>query len=185
MGSPPLEFTLFATPIGQCGIVWSERGIVAVQLPERGLAQTRARLRQRFPGASPAAPRREARAAIAAITALLERRPSNLGAIALDLDGVPPFHRRVYAVARSIAPGATLCYGDVAQRLGDAGAARAVGQALARNPIPIIVPCHRVLAAGGKPGGFSARGGIGTKFRLLELEGARNRTLELFGAALG
>ena len=93
---------------------------------------------------------------------------------------MPPFHRRVYAVARAIAPGTTLTYREVAARLGEPDAARAVGQALARNPIPIIVPCHRVVACGGKPGGFSAPGGIVTKFRLLDLEGVRNQTLELF-----
>jgi methylated-DNA-[protein]-cysteine S-methyltransferase len=89
------------------------------------------------------------------------------------MDGVPPFERRVYEVARTIVPGATLAYGDIAARLGAPGEARAVGQALGHNPFPLVVPCHRVLAAGGKVGGFSANGGIATKLRLLSIEGAQ------------
>jgi methylated-DNA-[protein]-cysteine S-methyltransferase len=183
MNSPPLEFALFATPLGHCGIVWSKRGIAGVQLPEGTQAKTRTRLRARFPAARPGAPSPGTRGAIAAISELLERRPSDLDAVVLDLEAVPPFHRRVYAIARAIPPGTTLAYRELAVRLGEPAAARAVGQALARNPFPIIVPCHRVIAAGGKPGGFSARGGLVTKFHLLDLEGARNHTLELFGAA--
>jgi O-6-methylguanine DNA methyltransferase len=89
------------------------------------------------------------------------------------MDGVPEFDRRVYAVARDIAPGATLSYGEIAARLGERGLARDVGQALGRNPFPLIVPCHRVLAAGSKAGGFSANGGVTTKLRLLTIERAR------------
>ena len=89
------------------------------------------------------------------------------------MTGVPDFDRRVYAEARSIAPGETRTYGEIAARLGDPGLSRAVGQALGRNPFVIVVPCHRVLAAGGKAGGFSAPGGVETKRRLLEIEGAR------------
>ena len=89
------------------------------------------------------------------------------------MDGVPEFHRRVYEAARAIPPGNTLSYGDIAKRVGAPGAARAVGQALGRNPFPIVVPCHRVLAAGGKIGGFSAQGGVATKRRMLAIEGAR------------
>jgi methylated-DNA-[protein]-cysteine S-methyltransferase len=89
------------------------------------------------------------------------------------MDALPEFDRRVYEVARGIAPGATLSYGEIAARLGERGLARDVGQALGRNPFPIIVPCHRVLAAGGKAGGFSANGGVTTKLRLLTIERAR------------
>src|SRR5207244_4465282 len=113
---------------------------------------------------------------------------SDLSAVALDMERVSPFHRRVYQVARTIPPGATLSYGDIAAHLGARGLARAVGQALGRNPFAIVVPCHRVLAAGGKAGGFSANGGITTKLRLLSLEGAHaNRQPELVDAdgALG
>jgi methylated-DNA-[protein]-cysteine S-methyltransferase len=96
-----------------------------------------------------------------------------LSFITLDMEGVPEFHRRVYGVARTIPPGATLSYGEIAARLGDPGSARAVGQALGRNPFVIVVPCHRVLAAGGKTGGFSANGGTATKLTLLAIEGAQ------------
>jgi methylated-DNA-[protein]-cysteine S-methyltransferase len=166
-------FALFDTAIGPCGIVWGERGLVGVQLPEASEAKTRARLRRRFPDAREAPPPPSVQRAIEGIVALLHGEAIDLAAVALDMDGVPPFERRVYEVARTISPGATLSYGDIAARLGAAGEARAVGQALGQNPFPIVVPCHRVLAAGGKVGGFSANGGIATKLRLLSIEGAR------------
>ncbi|HME27566.1 MAG TPA: MGMT family protein [Acetobacteraceae bacterium] len=104
---------------------------------------------------------------------MLRGEARDLSAIALDMEGVPQFHQRVYAVARAIPAGATLSYGDIAARLGDTSKAREVGEAMGQNPFPIIVPCHRVLAAGGKVGGFSAAGGITTKLRLLGIEGAQ------------
>jgi methylated-DNA-[protein]-cysteine S-methyltransferase len=174
--SPPImsaaaRFTLFETPIGSCGIAWGERGVVGVLLPEGRAPETRARLLRRHPGAlEQASPPVEVRRAVEGILALLRGEASDLGAVPLDMRGVPPFHRRVYEVARAIRPGETLSYGQVAARLGSAGAARAVGQALGRNPFAIVVPCHRVLAAGGKVGGFSAKGGITTKLHLLTLE---------------
>ncbi|WP_437681472.1 methylated-DNA--[protein]-cysteine S-methyltransferase [Sorangium sp. So ce131] len=165
-------FTLFDTAIGRCGIAWGGRGVVFVQLPEARELDTRARVLKRFPGAREAPPPPEVQAAVGGIVALLRGEATDLSGVALDMDDVPPFHRRVYEVARTIPPGATLSYGDVAARLGSPGAARAVGQALGRNPFAIVVPCHRVLAAGGKAGGFSANGGVSTKLRLLAIEGA-------------
>jgi len=105
--------------------------------------------------------------------ALLRGDATDLSDIALDMDRIESFERQVYEIARTIAPGATLSYGEIAVRLGDRALARDVGQALGRNPFPLIVPCHRVLAAGGKAGGFSANGGITTKLRLLTIERAR------------
>jgi methylated-DNA-[protein]-cysteine S-methyltransferase len=165
-------FTLFDTPIGRCGLAWTGRGIAAVQLPEAREAETRARLRRRFPDAREVPPSPAARRARDAIVALLGGEARDLSAIALDTEGVPPFHRRVYEATRGIPPGTTLSYGEIASRLGAPGSARAVGQALGRNPFAIVVPCHRVLAAGGKAGGFSADGGVATKLRLLAIEGA-------------
>ncbi len=165
-------FTLFETAIGRCGIAWSGRGVVRVQLPEASEVETRARLLRRFPDAREAPPPPDVQRALNGIVALLRGEASDLSTIALDMERVPPFHRRVYEVARSIPPGATLSYGDIAARLGAPGSARAVGQALGRNPFALIVPCHRVLAAGGKLGGFSANGGVTTKLHLLSIEGA-------------
>src|SRR5260370_802467 len=136
-------------------------------------AGPRARLARRYPHAREAPPPAEVRRVIDRIVSLLGGQASDLSAAALDMDGVPEFDRRVYEVARGIAPGATLSYGEIAARLGERGLARDVGQALGRNPFPIIVPCHRVLAAGGKAGGFSANGGVTTKLRLLTIERAR------------
>jgi len=167
------DFALFETAIGTCGIAWGGRGLVGVQLPEPSAAETRARMRRRHPGARETSPPPDVRRAIDAITAHLRGDATDLSGIGLDMDGVPDFHRRVYEVARAIPSGATLSYGEIAARIGEPSAAREVGQALGRNPFPIVVPCHRVLAAGGKTGGFSAPGGVATKLRLLAIEGAR------------
>ena len=163
---------LFDTALGTAGIAWSERGVAGVQLPEADRDRARRRLHRRFPGAPEAEPPPEVRRAVDGIVALLGGEPVDLGAVPLDMDGVPAFDRRAYEVARTIPAGATLTYGDVAARLGDRRAARDVGQALAHNPFSIVVPCHRVLAAGHRLGGFSAPGGVATKLRLLSIEGA-------------
>ncbi len=167
------SFSLFSTPIGVCAIAWAERGLVGVWLPETDGRRTRARLLRRLPQAAEAPPPAEVRRAIEEITALLSGERRDLSAIRLDFEAVGDFPRRVYEVARTIPPGETLTYGEVATKLGDPRRAREVGQALARNPFPIVVPCHRVLAAKGRSGGFSAPGGVSTKLRLLEIEGAR------------
>jgi methylated-DNA-[protein]-cysteine S-methyltransferase len=168
-------FTLFDTAIGRCAIAWGDAGVTAVTLPEPSEAATRARVARRHPNArEQASPPDDVAAAIDAIQRLLDGQKNDLSAIALDMSAIPDFERRVYVETRSIPPGETLTYGDIATRLGDIGLSRAVGQALGRNPFPIVVPCHRVLAAGGKSGGFSAPGGVDTKRRMLEIEGARD-----------
>ena len=166
-------FALFETAIGHCGIVWSERGIAGVQLPESGERATRRRVLARFPAARAAVPPAHVRRTIDDIVALLGGERKELGQAILDSEAVPNFNRRVYDVARTIPPGGTLSYGAIAERLGDRNLARDVAQALGQNPFPIIVPCHRVMAAGGKTGGFSAPGGVRTKLRLLSIEGAQ------------
>jgi len=170
---PALDFTIFDTAIGACGIVWSARGVFAVQMPEADAATTRARLIKRYPQALEALPPAPIRHAIDGVVALLAGEARDLADIVIDDDDTPPFNKRVYAVARAIPPGKTLTYGEVAERLGDKALSRAVGQALGENPVPIIMPCHRVLAAGGKSGGFSAAGGVATKLQLLTIEGAQ------------
>lgn len=175
------QFALFDTAIGDCGIVWGEHGIVAVQLPMSGDDKTRLRIQQRYGDIVEAAPPPVVQHAIDGMIDLLEGKPVDLSDIALDMADVPEFHRNVYAIARTIAPGETLTYGDIAKRLGGVELSRDVGQALGRNPCPIVVPCHRVLAAGGKPGGFSANGGVTTKLKMLAIEGAKvNYTPSLF-----
>src|SRR5215468_7895181 len=172
-------FTLFDTAIGCCAIAWSERGVVGVQLPARDAAAARTALVRRYPGVRAAAPPERVARAIDGIVALIAGEPRDLADVVLDLDGVPEFNRRVYEVARTIGPGATLTYGAVAAQLGEPDA-RGVGEAMGQNPCPIIVPCHRVVAAGGKTGGFSARGGAATKRRLLAIEGASAEAPTLF-----
>ena len=165
-------FALFETPIGTCAIAWSGRGIVGVQLPETHEHETRTRVCSRFPEAQEAPPPPGVQRAIDAIRSLLQGEAGDLSTVTLDMDGVAAFDRQVYEMARTIPPGVTRTYGEIAESLGARGSARAVGQALGRNPFAIVVPCHRVLAAGGKAGGFSARGGVSTKLRLLSIEGA-------------
>ena len=173
-------FAVFETAIGHCGLAWGERGVVSVRLPDRDAEQTRARLRARFPEAAEVEPPAPIGRAIDEIRALLGGESLDLAGIELDLTGVPDFHRQVYEVARTIPPGKTLTYGDVATRLGVPGSAQAVGQALGRNPFPIVVPCHRVLGAGGRMVGFSAPGGVDTKRRMLVIEKALAEEQTLF-----
>src|SRR5271169_487968 len=170
---PDRSFALFETVIGACGIVWSGRGVAGIQLPETNEAATRARVLRRYSGAREKTPPAEVQRAIDGIVALLAGEPRDLAGITIDNEGIPESNRRVYAIARTIPPGATITYGEIAERLGDKTLARAVGQAMGENPTPIIIPCHRVLAAGGKTGGFSASGGVVTKLRLLTIEGAQ------------
>jgi methylated-DNA-[protein]-cysteine S-methyltransferase len=163
------SFAIFETPLGSGGIAWSDEGVVGIQLPEH---DPRSRLRRRFPNAREAAPPPEVAKTIEAMQSLLSGRLCDLSAVRLDMRRVPELAQRVYAIARTVPPGETVTYGEIARRLGDPLLAREVGQALARNPFPIVVPCHRVLAAGGKLGGFSAAGGVATKQRLLAIERA-------------
>jgi methylated-DNA-[protein]-cysteine S-methyltransferase len=165
-------FTLFDTAIGRCGVAWTDLGIIRVQLPEATDAKTRARLTATLEGAADVTPPTAVRRAVDRIRALLEGQHADLSGIRLDMDAIPRFHRQVYDAARTIPPGVTLSYGEVASRVGSPGGARAVGQALGRNPFAIVVPCHRVLAADGRATGFSAHGGVRTKLRLLSIEGA-------------
>jgi methylated-DNA-[protein]-cysteine S-methyltransferase len=168
-----IGFLVFETPIGVCGIVWGDRGVVAVQLPEANEAAARARLGRDYPGARESAPPPDVECARDAIVALLRGEPRDLSFVELDMSRVAPFNQRVYEIARTIPPGSTLTYGEIAARLGEPGAARDVGAVLGLNPFSIVVPCHRVVAAGGKIGGFSARGGVQTKLRLLSIEGVQ------------
>jgi methylated-DNA-[protein]-cysteine S-methyltransferase len=162
-------YTLFDTTIGACGIAWSERGVVTVRLLAANSGAMRASLLKRCPGASEMPPPPEVQRAIDRIVALLQGEAADLTFVTLDMANVGVFERRLYDTLRAIPPGETVTYGELAARLGE-GDARDVGQAMGHNPFPIIVPCHRVVAAGGKTGGFSAPGGVNTKLRMLAIE---------------
>ncbi|MFZ2173693.1 MAG: methylated-DNA--[protein]-cysteine S-methyltransferase [Rhodococcus sp. (in: high G+C Gram-positive bacteria)] len=163
---------LFDTAFGTCAIAWRAAGIVGVQLPETSPEATRQRIEQCFPDSVEHPPPAPVQRAIDGIRDHLSGALDDLRWIDLDFEGIPEFDCNVYEVARSIDPGSTLTYGDVAAELGKPGAAQAVGQALGRNPLPIVIPCHRVLAAGNRVGGFSAGRGVLTKRELLALEHA-------------
>jgi methylated-DNA-[protein]-cysteine S-methyltransferase len=174
-----LGYCLFDTAIGPCGVAWHAQALAGVQLCEGSAAATQQRMEARFPGVSQAPPPPAVAGAIARVQASLLGAPDDLLDLPLDMTGVPEFNQRVYAIARAIPPGRTLTYGDIATQLGEPGAARAVGQALGHNPFAPVVPCHRILAAGNRAGGFSAHGSTATKLKMLEAEGAR------FGAQPG
>jgi methylated-DNA-[protein]-cysteine S-methyltransferase len=177
-------FTLFDTAIGRCGLAWGEGGIVGAALPGPSDARMRGRFAERFPGAVESPLPSILAPVVDAVVALMAGEKPDLSTAPLDMTAVPPFHRRVYAVARRIPPGQTMTYGEIAQALGEPReAARAVGEAMGRNPFPILMPCHRVLGANGKPGGFSAPGGVETKLKMLSIEGAKvGETPTLFDA---
>lgn len=176
-------YALFDTSLGRCGIAWGGRGVLALQLPEITHEATRTRLLRHCPVAeeSDALPKTIARA-IEDIQALLNGEKKLLRTIQLDLSRVPTFHARVYETARAIPPGCTRTYGDIARAIGEANGARAVGQALGRNPFPIVVPCHRVIGADGRMIGFSANGGVAMKLKMLDIEGWRAEAPSLFDA---
>jgi methylated-DNA-[protein]-cysteine S-methyltransferase len=167
-----LCFAIFDTAVGCCALVWGERGVAGVRFPEANDRATRNRLLRRYPGAQETVPPADIQRAIDDIAGLLRGERRDLNHVKIDTEGCADLPRRVYEIARTIPAGSTLTYGEIADRLGDRSLAREVGEALSQNPWPIIVPCHRVLAAGGKAGGFSAPGGVATKMRLLSIEGA-------------
>ncbi|MGD9656968.1 MAG: methylated-DNA--[protein]-cysteine S-methyltransferase [Methylocystis sp.] len=165
------RFHIFRTAIGPCGIAWSEEGVTQFQLPERDDAALMRRMTKadRWSGALPS----PITQAIADLERYFRGEKIDFSTLRLDLHACSPFHKGVYDATRAIGWGTIATYGEIARGVGSPGAARAVGHALSRNPIAVIIPCHRVLAAGGKIGGFSAHGGAGAKARLLEIEGAR------------
>ncbi len=167
------QYTLFETVIGWAGLAWADKGLVGCYLPEADPENARRSFLRRFPDAVEAAPTEAVSHAIAEIRRLMAGEHVDLGDIPIDIARVPDFNARVYEIARAIPPGETLTYGEIAVKLGDRLLARDVGAALGKNPWPIVVPCHRVTAAGGKLGGFSARGGVNTKVKLLAIEGAK------------
>jgi methylated-DNA-[protein]-cysteine S-methyltransferase len=166
-------FCVFETSIGHCAVAWAHDALLGVQLPLASEEATRVVMQRRFPLAPEASPAGFVQQVIGRICGLLQGERDTLSDVPLNMSGVPPFHQRVYEVTRGIPPGRTLTYGEVAAELGDAGAARAVGQALGHNPFAPVVPCHRVLAARNASGGFSAEGGVATKLRLLQIEHAQ------------
>ncbi len=172
-------YCVFETALGWCGIAWRERGdsaaplaVTCLQLPEANAKMTESRMARRFGARKASAPPPRIAEVIEKIRKHLQGEVQDFRDIAIDLDGAGAFERQVYEAAREIPAGETRTYGELAKALGQPAAAREVGQALGRNPIGLIIPCHRVVAAGGKPGGFSAHGGRATKARMLAIEGA-------------
>lgn len=164
------QYCLFDTAIGACGIAWSDRGVTRVALPEGSRAAIERRLKARAPGARSGHPPAAIWKVIAEIERYARGERVSFATAEIDLSGVDAFRRSVYAAARAVPWGETASYGEIARRVGTSDA-REVGQALSRNPVPLIVPCHRIVGSDGRLVGFSAYGGTLTKERLLALEG--------------
>ena len=165
-------YTVFDSSVGRCGIAWGDLGVLGVQLPEAREIETRRRLFQLYPDARELRPPPDIQNAIDGIAMLLRGKVADLSGVSLDMTGIPPFNGRVYEFTRNIPRGETMTYGEVASRLKASGAVHSVAQAIAKNPFMIIVPCHRVLEAGGYADRISANGGSISKRRLLSIEGA-------------
>jgi methylated-DNA-[protein]-cysteine S-methyltransferase len=167
-------YCIFETAGGFCAVAWNDVGITRFQLPTRSAEATERILRRRAPGAEPGTPPRVVAEAVAAVKRYFAGEETDFSGFTLDLGDQDAFFKEIYAAARQVGWGRTTTYGSLAKEVG-AGpeAARDVGEAMARNPVPLIIPCHRVLAAGGQVGGFSAPGGAAAKRRMLALEGVR------------
>lgn len=174
-----VAYFLFETALGTCGIAWRTPAdsdlrafVTAVQLPEATAQATESRIARKSGTSHAGVPPKQIAGVIEKIRKHLDGEVQDFRNVLVDLDGATSFFRQVYEATREIPPGQTRTYGEIAKAVGQPGAAQEVGQAMAKNPVPIIVPCHRVSAAGGKLGGFSAPGGPATKAKLLALEGA-------------
>ena len=168
------NYHVFETAMGFCAIAWSDSGVVRFQLPTKSADTAERLVRRRVPGAELGALPEEVAGVVAAAKRYFGGEETDFSQIRLDLAGEDAFFTRIYAALRRVGWGRTTTYGALAKEVGLAReAARDVGEAMAKNPVPLIIPCHRVLAAGGKIGGFSAPGGSRTKVRMLELEGVR------------
>lgn len=174
-----VAYSLFETPLGWCGIAWNDDpnsgagyAVTLFQLPEATAELTESRIARNSGAAKSSTIPLQVANVCKRVCLHLNGVPQDFRDIPVDLDGVGPFVRRVCDATREIPVGQTITYADLASALGRPSLARAVGRALGRNPIPLIIPCHRVMAAHGKPGGFSAFGGRVTKAKLLAIEGA-------------
>jgi len=177
------QFAVFATALGHCAVAWrgdASDGLIGSQLPAADVEALRALMQHRFCGAVEAEPPAPVREAIAGVQRLLASEMADhceLLAVKLDDSALPDFDRRVLRLTRQIPVGQTRTYGELATALGEPGAARAVGRAEGHNPFAPIVPCHRVMGAGGAPTGFSAPGGVETKRQMLLIEARAARQL--------
>jgi methylated-DNA-[protein]-cysteine S-methyltransferase len=179
-------YRIFETAGGFCGIAWNSTGITRFQLPTKSAEAAEQMLRRRLPGIEPGVPTPEVVDAVAAVKRYFEGEETDFSGVKLDLSDQDAFFNQIYAAARQVGWGRTTTYGTLAKELGvGPEAARDVGQAMAKNPVPLIIPCHRVLAAGGKIGGFSAPGGSAAKIRMLELEGVHVEAAEPPQASFG
>jgi len=169
-----VHYHIFETARGFCAIAWNIKGVVRFRLPEANAEATEQALLRRLPDATPAPPRAAIAEAVAASRRYFAGEKTDFAAVPVDLGKQSELFEKIYAAARKLGYGETTTYGAMAKQFGDDWEiAREVGQAMSKNPVPLIIPCHRVLAAGGKVGGFSAPGGAATKTMMLAMEGVQ------------
>lgn len=168
--APSEGLACVSAPLGWLGVAWTALGVARIAVAEPSSASCVASLRRALPGGALREPPRWIAAHLEALAAHLDGAIVDHAAVRLDERGLSPFRVAVHRAARTLRPGETATYGELACLAGHPGAARAVGRAMATNPFPLVVPCHRILAAGGALGGFSMPGGLETKRRLLALE---------------
>jgi methylated-DNA-[protein]-cysteine S-methyltransferase len=167
-------WTTFPTSFGICGVAWTHEGIIAFCLPEASEKQMRTRLKNiTCNSESLEALPSWIKQLIRKVKAHMAGDSQNFSDMPLNLNGTSEFQRSVYLAAQKIPSGNVITYADLAKAIGKPKAARAIGNALAKNPIPLIIPCHRIIASSGKLGGFSAPGGFKTKSALLHCEGVK------------
>ena len=179
MSEAAQHYHVFDTAMGFCAIAWSPAGVARFQLPTKSAEAAERLIRRRAPSAEPGAPTEDVAAVVGSAQRYFAGEEMDFSNVRVDLADQVTFFAQIYDALRRVGWGRTTTYGALAKEVG-AGreAARDVGEAMAKNPAPLIIPCHRVLAAGGKIGGFSAPGGSKTKVRMLELEGVRVGPLE-------
>jgi methylated-DNA-[protein]-cysteine S-methyltransferase len=173
MASDTVHHQLFDSAFGRCGVAWSARGLAGVQLPEKDAAATERRLAAKCRSAGPAQPPTAIVKLIDDVKRYLAGDRVDFSAVPVDFEACDEFRRKIYLALQQVGFGRTTTYGDLARAAGGADweSVREVGEAMGTNPAPLVIPCHRCLAAGGKLGGFSAYGGASTKRKLLALEG--------------
>lgn len=169
---------VFETAFGFCGAGWTSEGLARFTLPMAEPAMVTSQITRHLPASQAAEPEGAMADLVDAARRYFSGSREDFSHVPIDLAGVDPFRRALYAAMRKLAFGETVTYGGLCARAGFPNAARETGMAMGRNPLPLIIPCHRVLAAGGRIGGFSAPGGVATKQKMLALENARSPDAE-------
>jgi O-6-methylguanine DNA methyltransferase len=166
-----IKYCIFKTKRGYFGVVGNDAGLLRTLLPQADREDIKRKILEAFPTARPE--KRPFEAVSKAVLGYFGGKKVDFSNVKVEIDKLRPFAKKVLAACRGIGFGRVVTYRELAKKIGRPGAARAVGTVMAKNPLPLIIPCHRVIRSDGKLGGFSAPGGIKTKKKLIELESKR------------